>query len=91
MKTLQAVWDKIRERHYSSVPVRFGIPSLLAGLILGVPAFGAGFSLGLMTSPEYWQGLGFPVVLTGLGVGSILWGWFRDPVEKKHPKRAKQQ
>lgn len=88
MKTLQAVWDKIRERHYSSVPVRFGIPTLLAGLILGMPAFGAGFSLGLMTSPEYWRRLGFPGVPIGLRTGFILWGWFRDPVEK-HTKRPR--
>ena len=81
MKTLQTVWNKCRERHYSSIPVQFGIPTLLAGLILRVPAFAAGFSLGLMTNPGYWHGPGSPVVLAALGVGSLLWGWFFDPVE----------
>lgn len=93
MKTLQAIWQKCRERHYSSIQVRFRIPTLLGGLILGGPALGAGLSLGLMTSPEYWSGLGLPIVMIGLGAGSILWGWFCDPVAErpKRPKRPRQK
>ena len=83
MKTLKAVWGRIRERHYSSLLVRFGFPTLVAGLILGVPMLIAGVNLGLFDEPNFWRGFGFPVTFTGLGVASILWGWFRDPVYER--------
>lgn len=83
MKTLRSVWNKIKERYYSSFLFRFGIPTLLGGLILGVPALLVGYNLSLFDEPEYWRGLGFPITLTVVGVVSMLWGWFRDPVEER--------
>ena len=83
MKALKAVWNKIRERFYSSMLVRMGVPTLAGGLILAVPAFGAGFSLGLMTNPAYWQGLIYVITFIAIGLGATLWGWFFDPVEER--------
>lgn len=83
MKTLKAVWGRIRERHYSSLLVRFGFPTLVAGLILGVPGLIAGVNLGLLGNPAYWQGFGFAVTFVLVGAVSIAWGWFRDPVEER--------
>ena len=83
MKTLKAIWRKIRERHHSSLLVRFGIPPLVAGLVLGVPMLIAGVNMGLFDEPNFWRGFGFPITFMGLGVTSTLWGWFHDPVDER--------
>ena len=72
---------KIKERFSSSLWVRMGFPTFLGGIILAIPAFGAGFSTGLIGSIAYWRGLSFVIALVLTGAVAILWGWFRDPVE----------
>lgn len=72
---------KIKERFSSSLWVRMGFPTFLAGLILAIPAFGAGFSTGLIASLAYWRGLSFVIAFVLTGAGATLWGWFRDPIE----------
>lgn len=83
MKAMKVVWNKVSERYYSSLLFRFGIPTFLGGLILGVPALLVGYNLHLFDVPEYWRGLGFPITLIVVGTVSMLWGWFRDPAEER--------
>ena len=82
MKRTAALWSKIKERHNSSLLVRFGVPTLLAGFLLGTPTLVAGIDLSLLGNPAYWQVFGFAVAFVLAGAFSILWGWFKDPVKK---------
>ena len=81
MKAMLAVWDKIRERHRSSLLVRMGIPVLLVGGITGIPGLIAGINYNLLGSPIYWQGFGFCVTFVLMGAVCTAWGWLKDPVQ----------
>lgn len=80
MPKLKAAGDKIAERCYSSLLVRLGIPTLLAGLTVLGPVLVMGYSLGLLTNPGVWRGWGLAMELVRLGAVSLVWGWFFDPI-----------
>ena len=79
---LSSVRQKFLERQRSSWFVRMDIPTLLVGLVTGIPGLMAGINYNLLGSPVYWQGFGFCVMFVLTGSVALLWGWFNDPIEK---------
>ena len=83
MKTLQAAWNKTTERYNASVLVMFGIPTLLGGVVASAIVLVAGYQAGLLGNPVYWPAIVIAVPWIPIGIATVLWGWFSDPLGER--------
>ena len=77
---MKAIWSKLRERYNASVLVMFGIPTLLGGVAASAIVLVAGYQAGVLSNPVYWPAIVLSVPWIPIGIVSVLWGWFSDPL-----------
>lgn len=77
---MKAKWSKFRKRYNASVLVMFGIPTLIGGVVALAIVLVAGYQAGLLGNPVYWPAIAIAVPWAPIGMVTVLWGWFSDPL-----------